>query len=120
MARLQSLVLAASVLASVPASAIPAAAGPAVAIRYSEPARLKNSNITQDVCLAQAEAAIAATGFGRIERTEQTRYGTMREYTAAIRCVIDKAIIVIIVSGPSRQTSDEGAGALSQNFEQAK
>lgn len=95
-------------------------AGPAVATRYTEPGRLTNPQITQEACLAQAEAAIVATGFGNIERTQQTGYGMQREYTAAIRCILDKQIVLIIVSCPSRQTSDEGAGARFQNFEKAK
>ena len=94
-----------------------ALAGPAVATRYTVPDRWKNAPATQEACLSRAEAAILDTGFIEIERTDQTRYGTMREYTAAVRCIMDKAIVVIIVSGPSRQTADRGAGALFQNFE---
>jgi hypothetical protein len=97
-----------------------ALAGPAVAIRYTQPDRWKDAPTTQEACLARAEAAILATGFGAIERTQQTRYGTMREYTAAVRCIMDKEIVVIIVSGPARQTADRGAAALFQNFETGK
>ena len=96
-----------------------ALAGPAVAIRYSEPSRWKNPQLTQQECLSRAEAAITAAGFGEIERTEQTRYGTLREYTAAIRCIIDKQIVVFIVSGPGRKTANDGAAALFQRFEAA-
>jgi hypothetical protein len=66
---------------------------------------------------SRAEAAILDTGFTEIERTDQTRYGTMREYTAAVRCIMDKQVVLIIVSGPARQTADRGAAALFQNFE---
>lgn len=41
----------------------------------------------------------------------------MRDYTAAVRCVMDKQIVLIVVSGPSQQTADRGAAALFQNFE---
>jgi hypothetical protein len=92
-------------------------AGPAVATRYTVPDRWKNAPATQDACLARAEAAILDTGFTDIERTEQTRYGTMREYTAAVRCIMDKQVVLIIVSGPARPTADRGAAALFQNFE---
>jgi hypothetical protein len=97
-----------------------ALAGPAVAIRYTEPGRWTNAPATQEACLARAEAAIVATGFTDVERTEQTRYGTMREYTAAVRCIMDKQVVIIIVSGPARQTADRGAAALFQNFETGK
>lgn len=92
-------------------------AGPAVATRYTVPDRWKNAPTTQEACLARAEAAILDTGFTGVERTEQTRYGTMREYTAAVRCIMDKQVVLIIVSGPARHTADRGAAALFQNFE---
>lgn len=98
-------------------SASAAAAGPAIALRYTEPSRWKGANLTQEACLARAEATILATNFTNIERTQQSRYGTMREYTAAIRCIMDKQIVIIIVSGPSPEVADRGAGALFQNFE---
>lgn len=107
-------------ISAVTASALIASAalaGPAVATRYTVPERWKNAPATQDACLARAEAAILDTGFTGIERTEQTRYGTMREYTAAVRCIMDKQVVLIIVSGPARQTADRGAAALFQNFE---
>ena len=114
----------------VPKSAIAAAlactlastalAGPAVATRYTVPARWKDAPAPQEACLARAEAAIVATGFGDVERTDQTRYGTMREYTAAVRCIMDKEIVLIVVSGPARATADRGAAALFQNFESGK
>src|ERR1044071_1318831 len=94
-----------------------AVAGPAVATRYTVPERWNNAPSTQEACLARAEAAIVDTGFADVERTEQSRYGTMREYTAVIRCIMDKAIVLIFVSGPTRQTADRGAAALFQNFE---
>lgn len=93
------------------------AAGPAVATRYTEPGRLKDPQITQDACLARAEATLASTGFSAIERTQQSRYGTKGEYTGTIRCIVDKQIVIFVVSGPSRQISDQGEAALFQNFE---
>ena len=98
-------------------SASAALAGPAVATRYTVPERWKNAPTTQDACLARAEAAIVDTGFGAIERAEQSRYGTMRDYTAVVRCIMDKAVVLIIVSGPARQTADRGAAAVFENFE---
>ena len=96
-----------------------ALAGPASAVRYSEPGRWKNPQLTQEGCLARAEAVIAAAGFGDIERTEQSRYGSLREYSASIRCIIDKQIVLFIVSGPQRQTSNNGSATLFQRFEAA-
>lgn len=92
------------------ASAVPARAGPAVATRWQD------VKLSQEECLRKAEAAILRTGFNRMERTEQSRYGTLDTYTAAIRCVVDNGIAFFIVSGPSRVQSDLMAGALFENW----
>jgi hypothetical protein len=94
-----------------------ALAGPAIATRYTEPGRLKERNFTQEKCLARAEAVIAAEGYAMLERTGQSRYGTAGDTTAAIRCIVDKDIVLMIVSGPSRPAADEGAARLFRAFE---
>jgi len=88
----------------------PAIAGPAVATRWAE------AKMPQDDCLKRAEAAIERAGFGKLERTTQSRYGTRDDYTAAIRCVVDNGIVFFIASGPSRTVTDELAGTLFKNF----
>jgi hypothetical protein len=114
---MRAIRLAAAITIALMLNAAAALAGPAVATRYTVPDRWKNAPTTQDACLARAEAAMLDTGFSDIERTGQSRYGTMREYTATVRCIMDKAIVLIVVSGPARQTADRGAAALFQNFE---
>ncbi len=85
-------------------------AGPAVATRWQK------ASIPQEDCLRRAEGAIAAAGFGRLERTEQSRYGTRDDYTAAVRCVTENGIVFIIVSGPSRQIADGLSGTVFQHY----
>ena len=97
-------------LAAMAALAPTALAGPAVATRWN------NARISQDECLRRAEDAIRKAGFGRLERTQQSRYGTRDEYTAAIRCVTDSNVVFFIASGPSRGEADRLAGALYDNF----
>jgi hypothetical protein len=92
-------------------------AGPAIATRYTEPGRLKERNFTQEKCLARAEATLAADGYAMLERTGQSRYGTAGDTTAAIRCIVHKEIVLMIVSGPSRPAADEGAARLFRAFE---
>jgi hypothetical protein len=87
-----------------------ALAGPAVATRWQQVTGSQNE------CLQKAEDAIRRAGFGKIERTQQSRYGSLDEYTAAIRCVVSNGIAIIIVSGPSRGQSDQMAGALFENW----
>ncbi len=75
---------------AVMATLAPAAlAGPAVATRWN------NVQMPQDECLRKAEDAIRHAGFGRLERTEQSRYGTRGDYTAAIRCVTENRVVFL-------------------------
>jgi hypothetical protein len=85
-------------------------AGPAVATRWQQVA------VSQEECLERAEDAIRRTGFGRLERTQQSRYGSTDDYTAAIRCIVSNGLAIFIVSGPSRTRSDRIAGELFENW----
>ena len=87
-----------------------ASAGPAVATRWQV------AKIPQADCLRRAENAIQALGFGNLERTDQSRYGTRDDYTASVRCVTSNAIVFFIVSGPDRQKADGLAGELFQRY----
>jgi hypothetical protein len=98
------------VSATVLLSATSAAAGPAVATRWQQ---VQGS---QEDCLQRAEDSIRRTGFGRLERTQQSRYGSTADYTAVIRCVVSNGLAIFIVSGPSRSQADQLAGALFENW----
>lgn len=92
------------------AAAGSATAGPAVSTRWRE------TGMTQDECFRYAETAIQAAGFGRLERTSQSRYGTRGEYTAAIRCIIDHKVIFFIVAGPSLQQAPKYLDDIYDHF----
>ena len=94
-----------------PASGAASLAGPAVASRYNE------IKMSQEQCLKSAEEALRKTGLEAQDRTEQTRYGARGEYTGGIRCIASNGLVFFIGSGPSRQISDNLAGALFKNFE---
>ena len=85
-------------------------AGPAVATRW------QNVTGSQEECLQRAEDAIRRSGFGRMERTQQSRYGSLDNYTAAVRCIVSNGLAIFIVSGPSRKQSDQMAGVLFDNW----
>jgi hypothetical protein len=88
-----------------------ATAGPAVATRWQKVA------VSQDECLQKAEDTIRKSGFGKLERTQQSRYGSLDKYTVAIRCITSNGLAIFIVSGPSRGQSDKMAGVLFENWE---
>lgn len=81
------------------------AAGPAVATRW---AYAKQS---QGQCLRRAEQALERIGYDRLERTEQSRYGTRGDYTVAIRCITERGIAILIASGPERGEADRVAAS---------
>ena len=53
------------------AGATSAQAGPAISTRWQD------TKLTQEKCLRFAEVATKGARFGRIERTTQSRYGTL-------------------------------------------
>ena len=87
-----------------------ALAGPFVASRWAY------ARQSQEECLQRAEAALAKAGYQRLERPEQSRYGTADDYTVAIRCVTDNEIAFLVASGPARDKTDRLAGKLLQYF----
>lgn len=87
-----------------------AGAGPAVATRWQK------VTASQERCLRKAEDAISRSGFDKLERTQQSRYGTLDDYTAAIRCIVSNGVAIFIVSGPSRAQADQMAGVLFENW----
>lgn len=63
-----------------------------------------------------ARRQLTKAGYQRLERTEQSRYGTADDYTVAIRCVTDNEIAFLVASGSSRDKTDRLAGELLQYF----
>ena len=98
-------------LSALPALATPALAGPAVGSRYNE------IKMSQEQCLKNAEVALRKTGLNAQDRTEQSRYGARGDYTGVVRCIASNGLVLFIGSGPSRQITNNLAGALFKNFE---
>lgn len=113
--RISALVAAIGLLASTAAAA---PQGPAVATRMIEFPRQGSANITQDLCLARAEFAITAgIGFRLVARTPQNVAGAAPGYTATIRCIVNKGIVAMTVSGPSPRFANDGIQLLLYSFE---
>lgn len=113
--RILALVAATGLLASTAAAA---PQGAAVATRMIEFPRRGSANITQDLCLARAEFAITAgIGFRLVARTPQNVAGAAPGYTAVVRCIVNKGIVVMTVSGPSPRFANDGVQLLLYSFE---
>ena len=82
------LAAAAAVLAT--AAAAPAFAlgdGPAIASDWAD------LTVPQSECFARGEAAIQRIGFGEVERTKYSRFGTREGYTVSVRCIEEKGLV---------------------------
>jgi hypothetical protein len=80
-------------------AALPALAlgdGPAIASDWAE------LDVPQDECFARGEAAIRRTGFGEIERSKYSRFGSREDYTIAVRCVAEKKVVLFLAAGRDR------------------
>ena len=101
---------AAAVLATV--AAAPARAlgdGPAIASDWAD------LTVPQAECFARGEAAIQRIGFGEVERTKYSRFGTREDYTVSVRCIEEKGLVLFLASGRDRNK----ANALQLNLQRS-
>ena len=103
--------IAAAVLAT--AAAAPALAlgdGPAIASDWADLA------MPQGECFARGEAAIQRMGFGEIERTKYSRFGTRDDYTVSVRCIEEKGLVLFLASGRDRNKANALQLNLQRNY----
>ena len=46
-------------------------------------------------------------GFGEIERTKYSRFGTREDYTVSVRCIEEKGLVLFLASGRDRQLANK-------------
>ena len=77
------------------AGALPAAAGPSLSMS------LQATSLDLADCLKRGEAIMREAGLTRnLQVLQVTVYGEQGEYTASVRCVPGKEIVVFVVAGP--------------------
>ena len=94
-------------LSSAPALAL--GDGPAIASDWAD------LTVPQAECFARGEAAIQRMGFGEIERTKYSRFGTREDYTVSVRCIEEKGLVLFLASGRERGK----ANALQLNLQRS-
>lgn len=94
--------------ASLPAHAL--GDGPAIATGWIE------MTVSMNDCFARGEAAIQRMGFGDIERTKFSRFGTREDYTIAVRCIEEKGMVLFMASGRDRKLSSSLQNDLHRNY----
>jgi hypothetical protein len=89
----------------------PAFAQPAIASEWTD------MRMSQQDCFKLGERAIQRLGFGNLERTKFSRYGTLGEYTVAVRCIEERKMVLFLGGGPSRQKAQAYQIELFKEFE---
>jgi hypothetical protein len=93
----RNFTLLAAIAAALPAAATPASAlgdGPAIASDWA------GLNVPQAECFARGEAAIQRIGFGEVERTKYSRFGTREGRLGPLHR--GKGLVLFLASGRER------------------
>ena len=102
---------AAAVLATVAATpALALGDGPAIASDWAD------LTVPQAECFARGEAAIQRIGFGEVERTRYSRFGTREDYTVSVRCIEEKGLVLFLASGRDRVKANALQLNLQRNY----
>ena len=107
-----SLVAAAAAVLAI-ATTAPALAlgdGPAIATDWTD------LTMPEGKCFALGEVAIQRMGFGEIERTKYSRFGTRDDYTVSIRCIEEKGLVLFLAAGRDRVKANALQLNLQRNF----
>ena len=105
--------VAAAVLAIATTTTVPALAlgdGPAIASDWAD------LTMPEGKCFALGEVAIQRMGFGEIERTKYSRFGTRDDYTVSIRCIEEKGLVLFLAAGRDRVKANALQLNLQRNF----
>src|SRR4051812_23976964 len=107
-----------SFVAAVAAVLIVAAAAPALALGDGPAIASDWADLTtpQAECFARGEAAIQRMGFGEIERTKYSRFGTREDYTVSVRCIEEKGLVLFLASGRDRVKANALQLNLQRNY----
>ncbi len=93
------------------ASALPAAAGPSLSTS------LQATTLDLADCLKRGEAIMREAGLTRnLQVLQVTVYGEQGEYTASVRCVPGKEIVVFVVAGPRPDRASKFMADLKGKF----
>jgi hypothetical protein len=84
--------------------------GPAIASDWAD------LTMPQSECFARGEAAIQRIGFGEVERTKYSRFGTREDYTVSVRCIEEKGLVLFLAAGRDRAKANALQLNLQRNY----
>jgi hypothetical protein len=78
----------------------PAFAGPSMSSNWTA------TTLDQKECLRRAERVVRDAGLSRnFEIVGQSVFGQVDAYTAVVRCIADKGVVIFVVAGPTLDES---------------
>jgi hypothetical protein len=101
---------AAALLAAIAPPALAPGDGPAIASDWAD------LTTRQGDCFARGEVAIQRMGFGEIERTKYSRFGTRDDYTVSVRCIEEKGLVLFLAAGRDRVKANALQLNLQRNY----
>jgi hypothetical protein len=99
------------------ATVLAACATAALAAAPSMSTRWQGTTLTKDECLEQGRRAVRAESFTKnFEVVNTTVFGERGDYTAAVRCAVEKEIVFFIVAGPIAKQATSYNAAIAERF----
>src|SRR5262249_38086710 len=89
---------------------------PAIAAPPNLYTTLQDAPTDLPTCKSRAQAALAAAGIGNISAGTYSTFGFSGDYSVVVRCVAEKALVVIISAGPTPQECDRLANAVRDRY----
>lgn len=75
------------------------------------------TTLDQTECLRRAERVIRDAGLSRnFEIAGQSVFGQIDAYTAVVRCIADKGVVMFVVAGPTLEESQRRMRQLFDKF----
>jgi Domain of unknown function (DUF4189) len=76
-----------------------------------------STSLSQNECLDRAERIVRDAGLTtNFERVGQSVFGEHGDYTAQVRCISDKSVVIFVVVGPNLDTARVHMKALFERF----
>jgi hypothetical protein len=103
--------LCATLAAGLAISALPAMAGPSMSTS------LQSTNLDLPECLKRGEAIMREAGLtGNLQVQQLSVSGEQGEYTASVRCVPGKDVVLFVVAGPRPDRASKFMADLKNKF----
>jgi hypothetical protein len=88
-----------------------ALAGPSMSTNWSA------TTLGQKECVQRAERVVRDAGMSKnFEIVGQSVFGEKDAYTAQVRCIADKGVVIFVIAGPKLETAREHMKAIYEKF----